>query len=296
MGKLKKISLIFVAVAIVVAAVGWIYLSQRPPRQNYTAELFPGITYTRQARSEPRPLMVHIIEIDLNTADVHFFVTPGDPNSELELPARTTPQFVEEFGVQLAINGNFFTPFEAGIFLWDFYPHSGDPVNVSGMAISNGQPYSPHQPEFPVICFEGNVPRIQTAQCPAGTTQAMAGSQILVQDGIPTTNNLQRTIHPRTAVAVNQERTIVWLIVVDGRQTNYSEGVTPAEIATIAVEQGAYEALNFDGGGSTTMVMMDGDEIQTLNSPIHKRIPMWARPVGNHLGVYVLNEDVIKLP
>jgi exopolysaccharide biosynthesis protein len=198
---------------------------------------------------------------------------------------------VEEFGVQLAINGSYFYPFEAGIFLWDFYPHSGDPVNISGLAISNGQTYSSHQPEFAVICFEAKSPRIQSSQCPSGTTQALSGNQILVDEGVSSISHDNGNLHPRTAVAVNQDRTRLWLIVIDGRQKNYSEGVTLSELADIALEIGAYEALNLDGGGSTTMVMMDGDEIQTLNSPIHKRIPMWERPVGNHLGIFVLNED-----
>ena len=47
----------------------------------------------------------------------------------------TTSEFVEEFGVQLAINGSFFEPFRVGNLLWDYYPHSNDPVDIIGMAI-----------------------------------------------------------------------------------------------------------------------------------------------------------------
>lgn len=48
----------------------------------------------------------------------------------LEIPARTTSIFAEEFETQIAINASFFEPFRPGNFYWDYYPHNGDPVNV----------------------------------------------------------------------------------------------------------------------------------------------------------------------
>jgi hypothetical protein len=80
----------------------------------------------------------------------------------------------------------------------------------------------------------------------------------------------------------------LWLIVVDGRQRNYSAGVTLVELVDIILELGADAALNLDGGGSTTLVMEGTRGAVLLNSPIHTRIPMRQRPVGNHLGVYAL--------
>jgi exopolysaccharide biosynthesis protein len=41
-------------------------------------------------------------------------------------------------------------------------------------------------------------------------------------------------------------------LIVDGRQPNYSEGVTLPELAQIAIDYGAYTALNLHGGGSST--------------------------------------------
>lgn len=79
---------------------------------------------------------------------------------------------------------------------------------------------------------------------------------------------------------------ILWLILIDGRQRNYSEGVTLNELADIAIALGAETALNLDGGGSTTLVVAGPNGPQTLNSPIHTRIPMRQRPVGNHLGLF----------
>jgi exopolysaccharide biosynthesis protein len=85
---------------------------------------------------------------------------------------------------------------------------------------------------------------------------------------------------------VDEEGKTLWLIVVDGRQRGYSEGVTLEELASIAVELRADRALNLDGGGSSTLVIADGGGTRMLNSPIHTRVPTRQRPVANHLGVY----------
>ncbi|GAA1703433.1 phosphodiester glycosidase family protein [Microbacterium sediminicola] len=57
---------------------------------------------------------------------------------------------------------------------------------------------------------------------------------------------------PRTAVGVIDENHLVF-VVVDGRQSGYSEGVTLTELAEIMVSLGATTAYNLDGGGSSTM-------------------------------------------
>lgn len=67
---------------------------------------------------------------------------------------------------------------------------------------------------------------------------------------------------PRTAVGVIDENHLVF-VVVDGRQSGYSEGVTLSELADIMLDLGATTAYNLDGGGSSTMYF-DGE---VINSP-----------------------------
>ncbi|GAA1994364.1 phosphodiester glycosidase family protein [Microbacterium pumilum] len=57
---------------------------------------------------------------------------------------------------------------------------------------------------------------------------------------------------PRTAVGVIDENHLVF-VVVDGRQTGYSAGVTLTELADIMIDLGATTAYNLDGGGSSTL-------------------------------------------
>ena len=60
--------------------------------------------------------------------------------------------------------------------------------------------------------------------------------------------------HPRTLIGTDR-RGHVWLVVVDGRQPDYSVGMTFEELLGLANRLELDNALNLDGGGSTTMVV-----------------------------------------
>ena len=286
---MRKAPLALLMAVMVMATAAFIAVRpDRPPRSDLTAVLHEGVSYQREARTAPRPLMIHVIEVDLSAPGVGLLVTPGGTGPGMDVPPRTTSQFLAEFGVQVAVNGAFFEPArgplpEGGTILGD------DLLDVWGLAISDGQVYSSDHPRFPVFCFVGARAQVARSGCPEETQHALAGSPLLLENGEPARSSIaryRRALHPRTAVAVNQAGDRLWLIVVDGRQRNYSEGVTLDELAQIALDLGAYDAVNLDGGGSTTLVVEGRDGPKVLNSPIHRRIPLRQRPVGNHLGVY----------
>ncbi|WP_239079319.1 phosphodiester glycosidase family protein [Streptomyces sp. SID7909] len=62
---------------------------------------------------------------------------------------------------------------------------------------------------------------------------------------------------PRTAAGVTEDGTLL-LVTFDGRQPGVSVGVSMPEAADIMIALGAKDAVNLDGGGSTTMVV-DGE-------------------------------------
>jgi hypothetical protein len=68
--------------------------------------------------------------------------------------------------------------------------------------------------------------------------------------------------HPRSAVGFNRDSTQVFIVTVDGRQAS-SVGMTLIELADLMKDLGAWDALNFDGGGSTTLVVKG----QIVNKP-----------------------------
>ncbi len=83
---------------------------------------------------------------------------------------------------------------------------------------------------------------------PEWCTGAVGGGPMLIHAGaaVPTDNPR----HPRTAIAYNERE--ILLVTVDGRQPGWSVGVDFAELARILLDLGCTEALNLDGGGSTT--------------------------------------------
>lgn len=90
-------------------------------------------------------------------------------------------------------------------------------------------------------------------------TQAVGGGPVLLKNGEITLDYLAEGFgkshdlrHPRTAVGYKEDGTLL-LMVVDGRQ-EASVGVTLEELAQLLQEREAYEAVNLDGGGSSTFV------------------------------------------
>ena len=60
--------------------------------------------------------------------------------------------------------------------------------------------------------------------------------------------------HPRTAIGFSRDSSMLYLLAVDGRSQE-SVGMTLVELADLMKRVGAWQAMNFDGGGSTTMVI-----------------------------------------
>ncbi|MEO7718677.1 MAG: phosphodiester glycosidase family protein [Capsulimonas sp.] len=88
-----------------------------------------------------------------------------------------------------------------------------------------------------------------------GGPRLLVGGQISV-DGAAEgfDSNFTDSTHPRTAVGTNAEGSRLYIVTVDGRQT-ISKGVSLAAMAAIMKRYGASEAINLDGGGSTSMAV-----------------------------------------
>ena len=266
----------------------WSFLRRQPPAvANQT--LFPGVVYTREVRSSPRPLVVHVVTVDLRQPGVSLLVTPGNPDGERSLRAQTTSAFLERHGLQLAVNGDGFTPWYSASLL-RYYPHAGDPVDPLGFAASQGKIYAQGNGVAPTLYISRN--NRARFNLPIGAVyNAISGNLMLVAAGKPLPEALLAeaagVLQPRTALALDKSGRKLIIVVVDGRQPGYSEGATLPELAEIIIAHGGFYAMNMDGGGSSTLVMADKNgKARLLNSPIDQNIPGRERVVGNHLGVY----------
>lgn len=122
----------------------------------------------------------------------------------------------------------------------------------------------------------------------SGLEMSATGSSLLIKDGrIPETFSYNlgsfSNKNPRTMVGSSQNGKELILVTVDGRQDN-SVGLTQIEAAHLMLELGAYNALIFDGGGSTTMVARQGgtNSLKVVNIPSEGSL----RAVANGIGVF----------
>ena len=291
----KRIVILLALVLVCLCASGalaggawWRWLG-RPQPSPASQELFSGVSYTREVRNSPRPLVIHTLLVDLRDPGVRLLVTPGDPAAERSLRARTTSAFLEEFDLQAAVNGDGFEPWVSNS-IFRYYPHVGDPIDPIGLAASQGTQYAQGNGAEPTLFISRNN-RARFNEPIGGIYNAISGQLMLLAGGnllpevsaAPGANDPQ----PRTAVGLDKNSRRLIIVVVDGRQPGYSEGATLVELAELLSAKGAFYAMNLDGGGSTTMAVEGKNgKSRVLNSPIDQHIPGRERAVGNHLGIY----------
>lgn len=99
---------------------------------------------------------------------------------------------------------------------------------------------------------------------------AVAGGPVLVQEGrVAVYNNEEWKFagkaiddrHPRTAIGYTREGHVIWL-VVEGRRPGLAAGVTLTQLAEMLVDLGCVEALNLDGGGSSSLLVNGRETIK----------------------------------
>ncbi|MDX9755054.1 MAG: phosphodiester glycosidase family protein [bacterium] len=118
---------------------------------------------------------------------------------------------------------------------------------------------------------------------------ALSAGPILLKNGQVRINDASGTYNmtlraPRTAIGKTRTGDAL-LLVVDGRQPDWSMGVTLEESAVIFQSRGAVDALNLDGGGSSVMILNQ----VIVNRPSEDSIPGTAgveRPVANVIGLF----------
>lgn len=270
---------------------------QRPEGNSSPVTVRSGLRYWHQQVTQPRPMMIHILEIDLDTPGLTFVVTPGTPKDGNEFVAEKTTAFAGREHLDAAINATYFRPFDGGHLLDKPYvPALGQGVQVDGVSMAHGHMDSDYTSPDPrssgAVCIHARDVQIMASHCPRQTTDAVGAGPVLMLHGKVLPLESKRhdyyyNTEPRTAIALDKARRKMWWVVVDGRQPHYSEGMPLPELTTLLRQLGADSAINMDGGGSSTMVLRQDGKLQIANSPIHTGIPGRERPVGNHLGLRV---------
>jgi exopolysaccharide biosynthesis protein len=176
----------------------------------------------------------------------------------------------------------------------DFFNlQNGMPTNL---LVINGTMLTPPIKQ-PVLAFDSNgVPHIgfftleQGKLQPLHPAQAVGGRPVLVRDSaivgeVDTFGNASfRERNPRTAAGIARDGKRLILAAIDGREY-LNAGMTLRETADVMLALGSRDAVNLDGGGSTTMVYADpsiGGQLRIANHPSDKE---GERTVGDALAI-----------
>lgn len=117
-----------------------------------------------------------------------------------------------------------------------------------------------------------------------GIKFAIGGGSIILKDGeLALTNINSKGNEPRTGIGINRDQTELVLVTIDGRDSSF-KGVSQEMFGSILRELGAYNGLNLDGGGSSTMAVkpIDEEKAKVVNKPSDGG----ERAVVNGVGVF----------
>lgn len=239
---------------------------------------FVGVEVAEWQASEPRRLRGVALRIDLKAEGIEFLATPANGDKPGETDAQLTSSFLAEHGLQAAING---APFDL------VHEEPGKPQDVHGLLVSEGKKVSKAGSAPALIIDRQNRAWIEDGmtRVPEAAWNAVGGFAVVLRGGEPTGRGDDKP-HPRTGVGVSKDGRWLYWVVVDGRQWGHSGGVTTGELATLFKHMGAWDAINLDGGGTSTLVVAGPDGTpQILNRPVHRGIPGQERLSGCHLGL-----------
>jgi len=234
-----------------------------------------GIRYWLVTRQEPRPLRIHHLQVDLSNPHIELApILAADPDGPGPATAELTPPVLlaQRASALALVNCNPWQgiPDAAGKRSTNW--HEGMPVQILGLAAAHAEMRdAPADPAYCSIWIDlAGKPHIGRPANIASVRDGIAGFLQLLRDG-----KLMQTpggpIHPRTALGLDAGGRNLYLVVVDGRQPGYSEGMSLFELATYMRELGCQDAVNLDGGGSSVMLMATGEgNYRVMNDPSTK--------------------------
>jgi hypothetical protein len=234
-----------------------------------------GIRYWLATRQQPRMLRIHNLQVDLSNPRVE--VTPvlaADPDGAGPATAELTPPAVlaQRVSALALVNCNPWQGIADAAGKRSTNWHEGMPVQILGLAAACGdiRSTSADPTHCSVWMDAAGKPHIGRPSNTTPIRDGVAGFLQLVRDG-KRMHEPGGPIHPRTALGLDAGGRYLYLVVVDGRQSGYSEGMSYFELASYMLELGCQEAVNLDGGGSSIMLMAaEAGNYRIVNDPSTK--------------------------
>jgi exopolysaccharide biosynthesis protein len=238
---------------------------------------------------------LHFVWIDLRDPSISIRVFRGgdDPDGAgtWQTTLATPSVVAQREQLDVAVNGNFFWGKNTLALLGRKTPYfPGNWACAVGWAMSDGKLWSA-QPSAASLLVDasGRLHIGRYDRIPEDARQVVSGSQLLVVGGRNISSGMD--VAPRTAAGVTGDGNALVLLVVDGRRPEYSAGLTFGQLADEMIRMGCSDALNLDGGGSSTLVLRDQTtgKLRLGNRPSDGHDLLFPlsieRPVADVLGI-----------
>ena len=287
--------------------VAWLACSQA---ETITTTPWPGVTHIARTEEQPRKVSIHIIKVDLATSGLSFKLTP--PSGSRETVRQTTLEFLKQEKAQIALNGHFFTPYpsqEMESFLVGFAASGGkafsdfeQPVQ-SYAIVTNARAINIDDENNASIVTPSNVESVRLGTAISGSAQIITNGLVTVPfykdddhpDGLLTpggpagysnAKSWYDVPNARTVIGLSEDSRTLFLFTVD--RAGQSQGMKLSEVAELLVKEHAvHNALNLDGGGSTTLAMEDPESQEAKIMNVSSDNPN-GRAVASNLAIFVM--------
>lgn len=262
-----------------------------------------GLTLKTAELRSPRRIKAYIARIDLSTPGVKFISTGRDPRWGSKAPdapkpftidtrRETTADFMarrraEGDNVEIAANADPWVPF----------PSPSAYASLNGWNVSEGVEVS-HSKNLSLPMFairRDGTPEIRQG-IPAAETNdvlfAFRGFALVMSGGKPVGGDERPKTgkpEPRMVYGLTPDRKTLVLVAIDGRQPGYSEGASYSDICTLLKGEGVSDAINMDGGGSTSLVLWDRKTARPLM--LNRHPGRTERRVATNLGIVFPRES-----
>ena len=264
-----------------------------------------GMKYLHLTLDEPRRMENYLVRIDLRTPGLRVTSTGRASNWGAVMTDYTnevyvidtlrvrTRDFMEEHrahgtNMVLALNTSPWGPWRP--------PFTHKHGRFASLVVSGGQVISHARRRLGMLVILTNNVAMITNKLPNSLIPSVAiahpghGFGIIMQGGkslvTPRRQNQKPSLAPRTAFGLSADGRWLYGDVVDGRQPGYSEGADGDDLVRILKAAGAVDAINMDGGGSSTFAWWNDVTKSVFIPNRHDAAYRYYRPVAMNLGFY----------
>lgn len=269
-------------------------------------DVAPGVKATGYRTESPRLMECRFLRVDLRQKGLSFVSTdrakewgeamPDVTNRTMIIDTRreTSESFMkrkrgEGVNVVATINTAPWSPWEK--------PFNHKYARLPNLTIADGKVVSHAQKPGPMLLIWNDNTAVITnglAEADFGRVAAAhPGFGVIMRGGaVPERRPGTKppALAPRTAFGISADGRYLYALIVDGRQPDWSMGADMVDLAGMLKDAGASDAMNMDGGGSTTLVTLGPDGKTLVHRNRHDPKYGYYRPVALNLGVVVSPE------